>query len=67
MAKMQPCCARHASKLNIERANLARLARLAARASANPRLAEQIRASKANIAELEARALAHEGEHADAA
>ena len=63
--KQLPCCARKTSRLNINKAELGRLARRAARAPENPVWRERIAAAKHQVKMAEQAIVDHEAEHAD--
>lgn len=64
MAKMQPCCARRAAKLTMDKSALARLARKASATPENPRWPAQIAKAKAAVELAKAQIADHEAEHA---
>lgn len=62
--KSPPCCARLESKLIMDKAELARVARRAARVPEQRRYQDEIVAMKAKIAETKRTLEAHEADHA---
>jgi hypothetical protein len=69
MAKMAPCCNRHHYQVESDRAEIARLARVASRHHAKGQnissLQKRIAAGKLELARHEAALVDHEAEHAE--
>ena len=69
MTKAKPCCARAQARITMEEANLARVAKMAARRASQglstKKLEGRIEDAKRAIATAKEAALNHEGDHSD--